>query len=106
MWSEPRSRPAVRCAISSIRARTVSRGFLPASVRTVVFLGLDGPYVQALYERIRELHPSVNRISELAYSTKAVTFVYVVPPSPLATSHRQSWLRDDNSSLAAKRREV
>jgi hypothetical protein len=79
---------------------------LPASVRTVVFLGLDGPYVQALYERIRELHPSVNRISELAYATNAVTFVHVVHPSPLATSHRQSWLRDDNSSLADKRRQV
>ena len=79
---------------------------LPPSVRTVVFLGLDGPYVQALYDRIRELHPSVKRIGELAYATDAVTFVHVIHPSPLATSHRQSWLRDDNNSLADKRRQV
>jgi hypothetical protein len=79
---------------------------LPPSVSTVVFLGLDGPYVEALYERIRELHSNVRRLSELAYATDAVTFVHVIHPSPLATSHRQTWLRDDDTSLADKRREV
>jgi hypothetical protein len=79
---------------------------LPPTVRIVVFLGLDEPYVEALYERIRKLHPSVNRISELAYATDTVTFVHVIHPSPLATSHRQNWLRDDNTSLADKRRQV
>jgi hypothetical protein len=81
-------------------------GNLPQSVHVVVFLGLDRPYVEALFERVRELHPSLRRLSNLAYATESITFVHVIHPSPLATSHRQAWLRDDASSLAAKRREV
>jgi hypothetical protein len=81
-------------------------GKLPESVRVVVFLGLDRPYVEAVFERMRELHPSIRRLSELAYSTASVTFIHVVHPSPLATSHRQAWLRDGASSLSANRREV
>ncbi|MDE2364115.1 MAG: hypothetical protein KGM42_15665 [Hyphomicrobiales bacterium] len=79
---------------------------LPESVRVVVFLGLDRPYVEALFARMKELHPSITRLSELAYRTKSVTFVHVIHPSPLATSHRQKWLCDDMSSLADSRREV
>jgi hypothetical protein len=79
---------------------------LPRSVRTVVFLGLDGPYVEALFDRVRQLHPDVRRISNLAYATGSVTFVHVVHPSSLATSHRQTWLGDGDRSLADKRREV
>jgi hypothetical protein len=79
---------------------------LPPSVRVVVFLGLDGPYVEAVFERMVQLHPSIRRRSTLAYATESVTFVHVIHPSPLATSHRQIWLRDDNTSLANKRREV
>ncbi len=79
---------------------------LPGSVRVVVFLGLDRPYVEALFERMSELHESITRVSELAYRTEAVTFVHVIHPSPLATSHRKEWLLDDTSPLAEKRREV
>ncbi|TDX59437.1 hypothetical protein EDE12_1362 [Methylosinus sp. sav-2] len=79
---------------------------LPESVRVVVFLGLDRPYVGALFERMKQLHKSINRVSELAYRTEDVTFVHVIHPSPLATSHRQEWLLDDTSSLAESRREV
>jgi hypothetical protein len=81
-------------------------GALPKSVITVVFLGLDRPYVEAVYERMKELHPSIRRLSELAYSTEMTTFVHVVHPSPLATSHRQNWLRDDASKLSSSRQEV
>jgi hypothetical protein len=81
-------------------------GRLPPSVRVVVFLGLDGPYVEALFQRMKQLHPSIQRLSELAYTTDSVTFVHVIHPSPLATSHRQKWLINDDSSLAGKRREV
>jgi hypothetical protein len=79
---------------------------LPGSVRVVVFLGLNRPYVEALFERMKQLHKSITRVSELAYRTEAVTFVHVIHPSPLATSHRQEWLLDDTSSLAESRREV
>jgi len=79
---------------------------LPTSVRVVVFLGLDGPYLETLFQRVSQLHPSVRRLNDLAYATEAVTFVHVIHPSPLATSHRKAWLRDDDSSLAGKRREV
>lgn len=81
-------------------------GSIPESVRIVVLLGLDRPYVEAVYERMKELHPSIIRRSELAYSTYKTTFVHVIHPSPLATSHRQAWLRDDVSKLASSRREV
>lgn len=81
-------------------------GSLPESVRTVVFLGLDRTYVEAVFERMKQLHPSINRVSELAYRTDFVTFIHVIHPSPLATSHRQAWLRNEESSLANKRREV
>ena len=76
------------------------------SVRVVVFLGLDKSYVEALFQRVCELHPNVRRISDLAYATDAATFVHVIHPSPLATSHRQKWLRNDDGALAEKRRQV
>jgi hypothetical protein len=79
---------------------------LPATIRVVVFLGLDRPYVEVLFERMKQLHKSITRVSELTYRTEVVTFVHVIHPSPLATSHRQEWLLDDTSSLAESRREV
>ncbi|WP_158812791.1 hypothetical protein [Methylocapsa sp. S129] len=81
-------------------------GRLPSTVRVVILLGLDQPYVEALFERVRELYPSVRRLSQLAYATATVTFAHVIHPSSLATSHRKKWLRDDQSSLAAKRRQA
>ncbi len=72
----------------------------------MVFLGLDRPYVEVLFERMKQLHKSITRVSELTYRTEVVTFVHVIHPSPLATSHRQEWLLDDTSSLAESRREV
>jgi len=80
--------------------------YLPTSVRVVVFLGLDGPYLETLFQRVGQLHPSARRLNDLAYATETITFVHVIHPSPLATSHRRAWLRDDDSSLAGKRREV
>jgi hypothetical protein len=79
---------------------------LPTSVRVVVFLGLDFAYVEAVFQRMKQLHPSITRVSKVAYRTDSVTFIHVIHPSPLATSHRQAWLRDDQSSLAGKRRDV
>jgi hypothetical protein len=81
-------------------------GVLPPSARVVVFLGLDGLYIEALFQRVKQLHPSVRRLSKLAYRTDTVTFVHAIHPSPLATSHRQKWLRNDDSLLASKRREA
>jgi hypothetical protein len=79
---------------------------LPPSARIVAFLGLDAPYLDALFERIQQLHPDVRPINDLAYATDRVTFVHLIHPSPLAIKHRQAWLRDDEGSLADKRREV
>ena len=79
---------------------------LPASVRTVVFLGLDEPYIQAVFKRMSTLRPSIRRHGPLSYGDGEVTFVHVIHPSPLATSHRQSWLRDDGNPLGRKRAAV
>ncbi len=79
---------------------------LPPSLRVVVFLGLDEPYVEAIFQRMSELHPNVRRVSDLAYATNSVTFVHVIHPSPLATSHRQAWLLNGSGGLADKRRRV
>ena len=79
---------------------------LPGDVRAVVFLGLDEDYVEALFERMRQLHPSLRRISPLAYETDRVTFVHVMHPSPQATNHRRAWLSDERSGLSDKRHEV
>lgn len=81
-------------------------GQLPESVRAVIFLGLDEPYVEAVFERMKELHPTIRRLNALAYATDRVAFVHVIHPSPLATSHRQKWLAADDTSLARKRRIV
>ena len=81
-------------------------GQLPKSVRTVVFLGIDPSYVEVVFARVKELYPSLRRLSELAYATDNVVFVHAIHPSPLATSHRQKWLLTDSGSLPDKRREV
>lgn len=79
---------------------------LPERTHTVIFLGLDQPYIEVVFNRMKEFYPSIKRLSPVTYSTEKLTFLHVIHPSPLATSHRQVWLSNDSTLLAAKRRSV
>ena len=94
----------VRDVFDRCTERHLSR--LPVSVRTVMFLGLDEPYIEAVFQRMSVIRPNLRRQGPMSYSDGVVTFVHVIHPSPLATSHRQNWLRNDGNALARKREEV
>lgn len=65
---------------------------LPARLKTVVLLSNDDRYVDACFARIREIHPAVRRINQVAYGDGRVTWVHIVHVGGPGANHTRDWL--------------
>lgn len=77
---------------------------LPPRLQIVVLLSNDDEYVDACFQRIRQLHPPTHRINDVAYGDGRVTWVHIVHVGGPGINHIEDWLAGAENKQGRKRR--
>jgi hypothetical protein len=76
---------------------------LPPRLETVILLSNDDAYVDACFERVRNLHPNTRRINEVAYGDDRVIWIHMVHFGGTGFNHMTSWLDGKPNKQGRKR---